>query len=227
MIAELQNITKDYTQGRPVTGSPVLDCISLAIGERDTIAVTGPSGSGKTTLLNILGTLDRPSSGKVFLDGKEVWNMEEKTLAEIRNRFIGFIFQLHYLLPQLSILENVLLPTLPVRESAFKVTAMERALMLLERVGLQNHLKNFPSTLSVGECQRTAVVRALINQPKLLLADEPTGSLDAGNAGKLTDLLTELQQEQGFAMVIVTHSPVIAGKMKIMYRLGSGNLFRE
>jgi predicted ABC-type transport system involved in lysophospholipase L1 biosynthesis ATPase subunit len=114
-----------------------------------------------------------------------------------------------------------------VRETVFRKNAMERALMILERVGLKDHLKKYPSTLSVGECQRTAVVRALINKPGLLLADEPTGSLDASNAGRLTDLLTGLQEEQGFAMVIVTHSPVIASRMKTKYKLGSGKLLRD
>jgi ABC-type lipoprotein export system ATPase subunit len=226
MIAELQNISKEYRESGLVADT-VLEGISLTIGEKDTIAITGPSGSGKTTLLNILGTLDKPSSGKVWLGGREVRNMEEETLAEFRNRFIGFVFQLHYLLPQLTILENVLLPTMVVRETVFRKNAMERALMILERVGLKDHLKKYPSTLSVGECQRTAVVRALINKPGLLLADEPTGSLDASNAGRLTDLLTGLQEEQGFAMVIVTHSPVIASRMKTKYKLGSGKLLRD
>ena len=226
MIAELQNISKEYRESGLVADT-VLEGISLTIGEKDTIAITGPSGSGKTTLLNILGTLDKPSSGKVLLGGREVRNMEEETLAEFRNRFIGFVFQLHYLLPQLTILENVLLPTMVVRETVFRKNAMERALMILERVGLKDHLKKYPSTLSVGECQRTAVVRALINKPGLLLADEPTGSLDASNAGRLTDLLTGLQEEQGFAMVIVTHSPVIASRMKTKYKLGSGKLLRD
>jgi ABC-type lipoprotein export system ATPase subunit len=226
MIAELQNISKEYRESGLVADT-VLEGISLTIGEKDTIAITGPSGSGKTTLLNILGTLDKPSSGKVWLGGREVRNMEEETLAEFRNRFIGFVFQLHYLLPQLTILENVLLPTMVVRETVFRKNATERALMILERVGLKDHLKKYPSTLSVGECQRTAVVRALINKPGLLLADEPTGSLDASNAGRLTDLLTGLQEEQGFAMVIVTHSPVIASRMKTKYKLGSGKLLRD
>lgn len=226
MIAELQNISKVYRDDGPVADK-VLDDVSLDIFEKDTIAIMGPSGSGKTTLLSILGTLDKPSSGKILLGGREVGSMKEETLAEFRNRHIGFVFQLHYLLPQLTVIENVLLPTLAVKETDFRNKARERAVILLERVGLKNHLNKFPSTLSVGECQRTAVVRALINKPGLLLADEPTGSLDAANAGKLTDLLTGLQQEQGFAMVIVTHSPVIAGKMKTIYNLGSGRLLRE
>ena len=150
MIAELQNISKVYRENGPAADT-VLEGISLSIAENDSMAITGPSGSGKTTLLNILGTLDKPSSGKVLLDGRDVWKMEEETLAGFRNRFIGFVFQLHYLLPQLTILENVLLPTLPARESSFRKNAGERALMLLERVGLKDHLKKFPSNLSDGE----------------------------------------------------------------------------
>jgi ABC-type lipoprotein export system ATPase subunit len=226
MIAELKDISKIYNGNGPESDT-VLERVSLSVNEADSIAVTGPSGSGKSTLLNILGTLDKPSSGNVLLGGREVWMMDEETLAGLRNRYIGFVFQLHYLLPQLTILENVLLPTLALKEQSSREKAGERALILLERIGLKDLLKKFPSTLSVGECQRTAVVRALINQPRLLLADEPTGSLDAANARKLTDLLTGLQQEQGFAMVIVTHSPVIACKMKTIYKLGSGKLLRE
>ena len=224
MLAELQHITKFYEQPGSSIRNQVLDDISLQIAENERIAIVGPSGSGKSTLLNILGTLDKPTSGKVQLEGKDVDVMNENQLAEIRNTLIGFVFQMHHLLPQLTLLENVLLPLLPQKDKTILKSAQERALKLIERVGLSDHIRQFPSQLSVGECQRTAVVRALINQPKLLLADEPTGSLDADNASQLAQLLIELNREQNVALVIVTHSMELAGKMDKIYQLREGKL---
>ena len=223
-IAELLDITKDYLQ--PATGNMtrVLDHISLSIAADEALAITGPSGSGKTTLLNILGTLDRPTSGKVCMDGKDVEQMNEKQKASFRNRFTGFIFQQHLLLPQLTVLENVLLPVMPVKEKKYQEEARERALQLIERTGLKDHLFTYPARLSVGECQRTAVVRALINRPRLILADEPTGSLDARNAAIMTELLVELRETYGYALIIVTHDPEVARRMKVHYRLFNGKL---
>jgi ABC-type lipoprotein export system ATPase subunit len=224
MLAELQHITKYYEQPGSAIRNQVLDDISLQIENNDRIAIVGPSGSGKSTLLNILGTLDRPTSGKVFLEGSPIDQMNDDRLAEIRNSFMGFVFQMHHLLPQLTLLENVLLPLLPQKDKNLLKKANERALHLIDRVGLSNHLNQFPSQLSVGECQRTAVVRALINQPRLLLADEPTGSLDADNADQLSDLLAELNREQNIALIIVTHSMELAGKMDKIYKLREGKL---
>lgn len=224
MLAELQHITKYYEQPGSVVRNRVLDDISLLIENDDRIAIVGPSGSGKSTLLNILGTLDRQTSGKVFLEGSPIDQMNDDRLAEIRNSFIGFVFQMHHLLPQLTLLENVLLPLLPQKDKSLLKKASERALHLIDRVGLSNHLNQFPSQLSVGECQRTAVVRALINQPRLLLADEPTGSLDSDNADQLSDLLAELNREQNVALIIVTHSMELAGKMDKIYKLREGKL---
>jgi lipoprotein-releasing system ATP-binding protein len=224
MLAELQHITKYYEQAGSNIRNKVLDDISLLIENNNRIAIVGPSGSGKSTLLNILGTLDRPTSGKVFLEGSPIDQMNDDRLAEIRNTFIGFVFQMHHLLPQLTLLENVLLPLLPQKDKTQLKTAKERALHLINRVGLSDHLHQFPSQLSVGECQRTAVVRALINQPRLLLADEPTGSLDADNAAQLVQLLIELNQEQHIALVMVTHSMELAGKMDKIYQLREGKL---
>ncbi|NTW26665.1 MAG: ABC transporter ATP-binding protein, partial [Lentimicrobium sp.] len=198
--------------------------ISFQIENNERIAIVGPSGSGKSTLLNILGTLDKPSSGKILLEGSFIDQMPEVQLAEIRNSFIGFVFQMHHLLPQLTLLENVMLPLLPRNDKNLLKSAGERALILIERVGLSDHIHQYPTQLSVGECQRTAVVRALINQPKLLLADEPTGSLDAANADQLATLLTELNREQNVALVIVTHSMELAAKMDKIYQLREGRL---
>ncbi len=223
-IAELLDITKDYLQ--PATGKTtcVLDHISLGIDEGTTLAITGPSGSGKTTFLNILGTLDKPTSGAVLMDGKNVEQMDENQLSSLRNRFTGFIFQQHLLLPQLTVLENVLLPVMPIKDKSYKEEATERAFQLLERTGLKDLFQNYPARLSVGECQRTAVVRALVNRPRLLLADEPTGSLDARNAANMTELLVELRETYSYALVIVTHDPNVAGKMKTHYQLFNGKL---
>ena len=224
MIAELHKISKYYGQPGTAIRNLVLDDISLAISENASIAIVGPSGSGKTTLLNILGTLDHPSSGKVILDGNDITTIDENHLAGIRSHFIGFIFQVHYLVPQLTLLENVLLPTLPGSGSINKKETMEHAMQLIERVGLEHQIYQRPQELSVGESQRTAVVRALINRPKLLLADEPTGSLDTDNARELGRLLTELNHEQKIALVVVTHSMELAEKMNLIYRLDSGKL---
>jgi ABC-type lipoprotein export system ATPase subunit len=224
MLAELIQITKYYEQQGSSVRNHVLQEVSLKIANNERIAIVGPSGSGKSTLLNILGTLDKPSSGKVFLNGDSIDEMPEIRLAEIRNSFIGFVFQMHHLLPQLTLLENVLLPLLPQKDKNILKSAHERALHLIDRVGLSEHMHQFPAQLSVGECQRTAVVRALINQPRLLLADEPTGSLDAANANQLATLLTELNQEQNVALVIVTHSMELASRMDKIYQLHEGGL---
>jgi len=224
MLAELQHITKYYQEPGSDIRNQVLDDISMQINDNESIAIVGPSGSGKSTLLNILGTLDRPSSGKVLLQGNATDTMNENKLSEIRNSFVGFVFQMHHLLPQLTLLENVLLPLLPQKDKTILKSANERALKLIARVGLSGHLRKYPSQLSVGECQRTAVVRALINQPRLLLADEPTGSLDASNADHLAALLAELNREENVALVIVTHSMELAGKMDKIYHLREGKL---
>ena len=224
MLAELQHITKYYEQPGTAIRNQVLDDISMKIAVSDRIAIVGPSGSGKSTLLNILGTLDKPSTGNIILNGASVDQLNENRLAEIRNTFVGFVFQMHHLLPQLTLLENVLLPLLPQKDKTILKSANERALHLISRVGLSAHLHQYPSQLSVGECQRTAVVRALINQPKLLLADEPTGSLDAATADQLATLLTELNKEQNVALVIVTHSMELAAKMVKIYHLREGKL---
>ena len=224
MLAELQNVSKLYGQQGSDVSNRILDQISLTIDEHESLAIVGPSGSGKSTLLNILGTLDYPSSGKVIINGTSMDVLDADQLAIIRNQFIGFVFQQHHLLPQLTLIENVLLPALLVKDRAKKKNATDRAFQLIERVGLKSHIHRRPVQLSVGECQRAAVVRALINQPRLLLADEPTGSLDAGNASQLGQLLAELNREQNLAVVVVTHSLEMASRMEKIYQLTSGKL---
>lgn len=220
MIAELQAVSKSY----PLLETKVLNDVSLQIPPNSSIAITGPSGSGKSTLLNILGTLDSPDSGKLILNGTHPDYIDNQLISNIRNKFIGFVFQSHHLLPQLTLLENIQLPLLPLTNSDEKQQAIERGIALMKRIGLSEKLNSRPSQASVGECQRTALVRGLVNSPKLLLADEPTGSLDSENAGNLIDLLLELQKEQGFSMVVVTHSMEIASRLQKVYQLKSGIL---
>jgi len=223
MIIELDKVSK-YYQNQGITTRNVLNEISLSIKAGESISIIGPSGSGKSTLLNILGTLDLPSSGIVKIRDKEIQQFNEKQLAEIRNQNIGFIFQMHHLLPQLSLIENVLVPTIPFIDKSSKKDIYNRAMNLLESVGLADKIQQRPGQLSGGECQRVAVVRALINNPDLILADEPTGSLDEDSAANLGELLSQINKEQNVAMVIVTHSLDLAKKMDKIYKLDHGKL---
>lgn len=219
-VMRLRNVTKTYRQ--PVV-LPVLKGVDLDIRQGERIAITGPSGSGKSTLLNLMGALDRASSGSIETGDRALESMDPREAAEFRNRNIGFIFQLHHLLPQLTVLDNVLLPLVP-RGRRDVVEARERACVLLERVGLSERIAYKPSVLSGGERQRVAVVRALVTEPRLVLADEPTGSLDAEKADSLADLLVRTGDETGTALVVVTHSGRLARKMQRQYVLTSGHL---
>jgi len=221
MLLELTHVSKSYASPDGGALVEVLRNISLRIDAGEAVAVTGPSGSGKSTLLNIMGALDRPTSGTACLDGSDLGGVTEKALAAIRNRQVGFIFQLHHLLPQCTALENVLIPTLAGRATGADSARAER---LLERVGLKHRLGHRPGQLSGGECQRIAVVRALINRPKLLLADEPTGSLDHSAATDLSRLLLDLNKEEGFALVLVTHSLELAARLPRALELRDGAL---
>jgi len=224
MFVELQNISKYYGNKGNNSRREVLNNISLSVHPGDSIAIVGPSGSGKSTLLNIIGTLDTPTSGIVRFNDKEVNTLSEPALANIRNQHIGFVFQMHYLLPQLSLIENVLIPAIPQKDKAKRKTAGARAMDLLNQVGLADKIHQFPGQMSVGECQRVAVVRALINEPELILADEPTGSLDHDSAEQLGDLLVEIKKNFSVAIIVVTHSSELAGRMNKTFRLISGKL---
>lgn len=223
MIAHLQQVTKIFgiDSSRP---QAVLGGVDLTIAEGETIAIVGSSGSGKSTLLNLLGTLDQPTTGEVTLFGESIKGLGEKELAAIRAGKIGFIFQMHHLLPQLTALENVLLPTLVDTDATRKNSATERAKCLLEKVGLAEHMDKRPAQLSGGERQRVAVVRALINEPQLLLADEPTGALDETNARDLAELLSQINRDTGVAIVLVTHDLALAKTMSRVGHLQSGKL---
>ena len=224
MLLELKNIAKKFAMPSGKGYTTVLKDISLQVHPGESIAIVGPSGSGKSTLLNIMGALDKPSSGKVALFGRNLAECDDNELSRIRNREIGFVFQLHHLLPQCTALENVLIPTIPLGLKTRKREAHERAKNLLERVGLGGHMEYFPAQLSGGEMQRVAVVRALINKPKLVLADEPTGSLDENSSENLGRLLVEMNKEEGTAFVTVTHSVDLARLMEKVFKLQNGNL---
>jgi len=224
MIVELTNISKSYVNPSTNVQREVLSGIDLTIKSKDTISIVGPSGSGKSTLLNIIGTIDTPSSGKILFKGQDVNTFNEKQLSDIRNRSIGFVFQFHHLLPQLSLLENILVPTIPLRSKINGKELTERAMELLSSVGLTERIHQRPGQLSGGECQRAALVRALINQPELILADEPTGSLDQDSAFQLGELLLDINRKHNVAMVVVTHSLTLAEKMSTIYRLSKGKL---
>jgi lipoprotein-releasing system ATP-binding protein len=221
---KLASVTKRYDSPDAREALTVLRDISLELARGESLAIVGPSGSGKSTLLQIMGTLDRPTSGSVTLDGRDLGALDEQQLAAVRNRQVGFVFQSHYLLPQCTVLENVLVPTLASSDTAARTGAGERAERLLKRVGLGERKAHRPGQLSGGERQRVAVVRALINQPQLLLADEPTGSLDHKSSQELGQLLLELNREEGVTLVVVTHALELARRMGRVLELKDGRL---
>jgi lipoprotein-releasing system ATP-binding protein len=206
MSLVVHDLCKDYpTRAGPL---PVLRGISLELPRGEALAVMGPSGSGKSTFLHILGTLDSPTAGTVRVDGKDPFTLPPKELADFRNRHVGFVFQDHHLLPQCSVLENVLIPTLVGPDG--RAEAERWAVQLLQRVGLGERLDHRPAELSGGERQRVAVARALVRRPVLLLADEPTGNLDRRTAQTVGQLLLDLHREQQTVLVVVTHSAELA-----------------
>jgi len=221
-LLELIGVGKRYEALGQQTPPPVLHDINLEVTTGQSVAVTGPSGSGKSTLLNLIGGLDQPSEGKVMLGERDLATLDDKALARVRNQEVGFIFQLHHLLPQCTVLENVLIPTLAGGDGA--AGAPERAVELLKRVGLEDRMGHRPGEISGGERQRAAVVRALINRPRLLLADEPTGALDRGSSESLTELLVKLNRQEGVTMIVVTHAEDLAARMDRHYRLEAGRL---
>lgn len=220
-ILALENVTKWYDSAAE---RRILDGLNLEVSAGERFAIVGPSGCGKSTLLNILGTLDEPSEGKVVVDGTATAGLSEKEIAAVRSEKIGFIFQLHHLLPQCTALENVLVPTLARIGGPSPEEASARAKGLLERVGLGDKFDRQPSELSGGERQRVAVVRSLINEPKLLLADEPTGALDEENAANLIKLLVELNESEGLALIVVTHDRSVAESVGSIKTLNRGKI---
>ncbi len=216
----IQNICKSY----PTAAEPlrVLTDVSLSLAGGDSLAVVGPSGSGKSTLLQILGTLDRPDSGTVSIDGEDPLAMSEQQLAVFRNQKIGFIFQDHHLLPQLSVIENVLVPALATGRP--NSDQLQHAKQLVDSVGLSNRADHLPSELSGGERERVAIARALLMKPTLILADEPTGNLDRRTADSITAVLLDLQKQSNAILVAVTHSERLAAAMGGQRQLVDGQL---
>jgi lipoprotein-releasing system ATP-binding protein len=221
-VAELivENVVKEY----PTPAAPlrVLGGVSLQLRSGENLAILGPSGSGKSTLLHVIGGLEQPTSGKVTLDGQDPFALGEQALAHFRNRNIGFIFQDHHLLPQLNVLENVLLPT--IADGKPDAAIIERARDLLDRVGLSQRLTHRPAELSGGERGRAAVARSLIRNPVLLLADEPTGNLDRRSAAAVGELLLELQEQENTMLIVVTHSLDLAKLLARRLELEDGVL---
>jgi ABC-type lipoprotein export system ATPase subunit len=221
-MIEIENLVKRYSG--PAGDITVLDELELKVLKGDSIAIVGPSGCGKTTLLNILGTLDIPSSGSVSISGKSLEGMDADEKARFRNHTLGFVFQQHFLLPQCSVLENVLIPRLAGDWQEGEDETRERAKKLIQELGLEHRLDHMPFQLSGGERLRAAVARALINQPALVLADEPTGSLDPSMGDQVADLFAQLNNQHDVTLVTVTHNMALANRMGRVYSLENGKL---
>lgn len=221
-MIEVRQLSKTYET--PGENLRVLDGLDLALGSGETAAIIGPSGCGKSTLLNLLGALDRPTSGTIKVGDQDISTLSEEQAAAFRNHSLGFIFQQQHLLPQLTVLENVLVPRLSGDWQEPATETEQRARQLLEKVGLGQRLDHLPWQLSGGEKLRTAVARALINRPKLILADEPTGSLDPASTDTVADLLLDLNRDQGVTLIVVTHNPGLARRMSKTFELRGGRL---
>jgi lipoprotein-releasing system ATP-binding protein len=224
MLLSLENIHKGFGTPGDSTYRPVLNDLSLQVEEGERIAILGPSGSGKTTLLNLVGGLDAPDQGSVKFRGDDITGYSNEQIDRFRNQQVGFVFQFHHLLPQCTLLENVLIPTLVKSDRATREKSVKRAETLMKRVGIWEFRNKLPGILSGGECQRAAVVRAMINAPSILLADEPTGALDSENVEVMARLLLELNQEDGLTLMVVTHSIELARKMGRTLEIRDGKL---
>jgi putative ABC transport system ATP-binding protein len=221
ILLETHNLTKTYTiRERQVD---VLRDVSLKIESGEIVAIVGSSGSGKTTLLSLLSGLDQPSSGQIWVEGQDITGLSEDELAPVRNQTIGFVFQSFHLVPSLTAVENIMFPAELHRDPQAHTNAQD----LMKRVGIWERRDNFPHQLSGGEKQRVAICRALINQPKIVFADEPTGNLDSANSTEILDLLFELHREQGTTLVLVTHDEGIANLAGRVIQLQDGEVLRE
>jgi len=221
MILQLSNVFKNYYRGK--TEVPVLKDICLEVEKGEYLAIMGPSGSGKTTLMNLIGCLDVPTQGQYLLDGKDIGTLDDNALADIRNQYIGFVFQNFYLLPKMNALDNVALPLLyagvPQNERR------ERAAEALKAVGLEERVNFMPNQLSGGQCQRVAIARAMVTNPKLLLADEPTGALDTASGNQIMEIFRDLSQ-RGMTIIMITHEPSIAQCANKIYKILDGRLIK-
>jgi putative ABC transport system ATP-binding protein len=217
VIVDIRNLTKVYPMGKVEVYA--LCGVTLQIARSEVVAIMGPSGSGKSTLMNMLGCLDHPTSGEYYLDGEQVAELSDDELADIRNRKVGFVFQSFNLLPRMTALANV---ELPMRYAGHARDCEKRARELLATMNLSDRLKHRPSELSGGQQQRVAIARALVNNPVLLLADEPTGNIDSTSGKEIMDCIIRLNEEQGLTVIIVTHDPLIAGRAQRIIRLRDG-----
>lgn len=223
-MIKLQHVSKEY----PLDGEPflALQDISLEIKKGEYSAIIGPSGSGKSTLMHIMGLLDLPTSGKIFIDNIDVSTYSDDQLSMARNEFIGFVFQQFNLINKLTILENVLLPTIYAKRT-LSFNPKDRATMLLKKFGLESKIRSFPNKISGGQQQRVAIARALIMNPKLVLADEPTGNLDSKTGDAIMDLLEELNKKEGVTVVIITHEKEIADRTQRQMQIRDGKLVKD
>ncbi|MBO6102033.1 MAG: ABC transporter ATP-binding protein [Opitutales bacterium] len=221
-MIELKNVCKTYVVGD--ISLPALKNVSLSVEKGEMLALTGASGSGKSTLMNILGCLDRPTSGEYFLDGVEVGRLGNDGRAEMRNRKIGFVFQSFNLLPRTSALENVIMPLSYTASRMGDREALERGRAMLELVGLKDRMLHEPSQLSGGQQQRVAIARALVNNPEILFADEPTGNLDSRMSAEIMDMFARINSSGGVTVVLVTHEPEIAAKAKRVVKVVDGEI---
>jgi lipoprotein ABC transporter, ATP-binding protein len=219
-ILACEAVCKNYYDGQ--LNVQVLDNLTLQVDKGQSIGIVGASGSGKSTLLHILGGLDKPTSGRVSLMGQDLSELSQKQLSRLRNQHLGFVYQFHHLLPEFSALENVMMPLLIGKRP--KEQARERALLMLEKVGLKDRVQHRPGELSGGERQRAAIARALVTDPACLLADEPTGNLDRKNALNILDMMMELKQELGTALVVVTHDDEMAARFDRVLNMTDGAL---
>jgi lipoprotein-releasing system ATP-binding protein len=221
-LLEAKNISKSYSTPRGPL--PILNNVTLSLASGDAISIIGPSGTGKSTLLYIFGALEPPTSGEIILDGRNPFTLSDKEASAFRNQEVGFVFQDHCLLPQCTVLENVLIPTMVGED---KIDARKRAEQLLDQVGLSHRLDHRPSELSGGEKQRVSIARAMIRSPKLLLCDEPTGNLDRHTATQVADLLLEMNRASKTILIVVTHSAELAGRFPRVFELVEGQLERK
>ncbi len=220
-MIKLQNIYKEYKLDGEVFIA--LNNIVLEIKKGEFTAIAGPSGSGKSTLMHTIGLIDHPSRGQIYIEGKDALKLSDDQLSELRNGFVGFVFQQFNLINKLTVLENILLPSIYIRKK-INFDPQEKALFLMKRFGIENKANSFPNKISGGEQQRVAIARALINNPKIILADEPTGNLDTKTGEKILDLLEELNRKDGITVIVVTHEKHVADRMKRKIYIRDGEI---
>jgi len=219
-VVELENVEKSYRLGKVTVSA--LRGVTLKLWQAEFMAIMGPSGSGKTTLLNIIGTLDKPSTGRALIDGEDITRMNDRQLTKLRRHKIGFVFQFHNLIPVLTALENVELPL--ITSGVKRRVSRDRAMELLRRVGLQDRTDHLPDELSGGEQQRVAIARALANHPRIVLADEPTGDLDTQTGSEVVQLMHSMAKQEGSSVVVVTHDPVVAERADRLVEMRDGKI---